>query len=223
MQQQAFVVEAETETGIKAAEAWITENLGLSVQGNPDVAVLRYSLLSVEDARKIVALAGQGAFRGETRAIVIAAGRAYHEAQNALLKLFEEPAPGLHLFLILPTLGNLLPTLRSRVQVLSVDGGEKEKNESADEFMRADVKKRTALITKLASGKDEEGRRANREKAIAIVDGVEARAYAAFKKDKSYGALLQDIETVRHALFDRSAPVRMILEHLSLVMPKDLR
>ena len=67
-------------------------------KGNPDIVVLRYGLLSVEDARRVSELAAGAPFVGEHKVVIIAASRAYHEAQNALLKLFEEPPPGTYLF-----------------------------------------------------------------------------------------------------------------------------
>ncbi|MHB1769971.1 MAG: hypothetical protein ACYCPH_02750, partial [Minisyncoccota bacterium] len=96
--------------------------------------------------------------------------------------------------------------------------------EIAERFLTANREKRSVLIKKLASGKDEEARRENREEAIRIVNGMEAAAYAALKESgsASAAAFLSDIAIVRGYLYDRSAPVRMILEHLSLVMPKNL-
>ena len=89
--------------------------------------------------------------------------------------------------------------------------------------MKASKEKRSTMIKKLTSGKDEEERRENREEAIAIMNGVEMAAYCnrGFTKPP-VGALLQDIQILRGHLYDRSAPVRMILEHLSLVIPKNL-
>jgi hypothetical protein len=89
--------------------------------------------------------------------------------------------------------------------------------------MNAGKEKRSALIKKLTSGKDEDERRKYREEAIAIVNSVEATAY----RDRGFtkppiAMLLQDIQMLRGHLYDRSAPVRMILEHLSLVIPKNL-
>jgi DNA polymerase III delta prime subunit len=221
------------EKGIEVAQAWAERELGMNIKSNPDVVVMRYGLLSVEDARRVTELAAGKAFTGNKKVVIIAARRAYHEAQNALLKLFEEPPPGTYLFLVLPSLGGLLPTLRSRVQILSMSDlrgstSDVEPRRSyipkaAEEFMKASKEKRSALIKKLTSGKDEEERRAYREEAIAIVNGVEATAY----RDRGFtklpiAMLLQDIQMLRGHLYDRSAPVRMILEHLSLVLPKDL-
>ena len=224
MQHHAFVIEAEAEEGIAAAQAWAEKELGMKAQANPDVIVLKYGLLSVDDARRVSELAAGAAFAGDTKVVIISASRVYHEAQNALLKLFEEPPAGAYLFLIMPSLGGLLPTLRSRVQVLSVSKTKNtiiyDSDSVAVAFAKASPEKRSAMIKKLTSGKDEEERRENREEALAILNGIEAACVS--QTYTKHTALLSDIATLRGHLYDRSAPVRMILEHLSLVLPKNL-
>lgn len=226
--QHAFVIEAETEEGIALAQAWAQIELGMTLEQNPDISILRYGLFSVADARKVAEAASGAPFAGEHKVVIIAASRAYHEAQNALLKIFEEPPAGTHLFFVLPTLGGLLPTLRSRVQILEPKRvfTKPPHVEIAEEFVQGSKEKRTALIKKLATGKDEEERREHREEAIALLNGIEAMAYADLRKrgftKPSVEALLADIAELRGHLYDRSAPVRMILEHVALVLPKDL-
>ncbi len=220
MQHHAFVIEGEAEEGIDVARAWVEKELKLKIEQNPDVIILRYGLLSVEDARAVYESAIQAPFRGSAKVLIIAASRVYHEAQNALLKLFEEPPQGTYLFLVLPTLGALLPTLRSRVQILNVGHRKSYIPDVAEEFIKATREKRSALVKKLTSGGDEEERRENREEAIAIVSGVEATLRE--QGVEKHKATLTDIATLRTHLYDRSAPVKMILEHLSLVLPKGL-
>ena len=226
MQHHAFVIEAEAEEGIAAAQAWVEKELGIQVKSNPDVVVMKYGLLSVDDARRVTELAVGAAFAGVHKVVIIAASRAYHEAQNALLKVFEEPPAGTYLFLIMPSLGGLLPTLRSRVQILNANEGFTKPPipESAEEFMKAGKEKRTAMIKKLTSGKDDEDRRKLRDEAIALVNGIEQAVYAHDEGQTfiKHAELLSDIATLRTHLYDRSAPVKMILEHLSLVIPKGL-
>ncbi|MBI3572165.1 hypothetical protein HY091_01355 [Candidatus Kaiserbacteria bacterium] len=225
MRQHAYFIAATVEEGIESALAIIENELGMKLQGNPDVVVLRHGLFSVEDARSVAEAAASAPMVGREKAVVIAASRAYHEAQNALLKIFEEPAPGLHLFFILPSTGMLLPTLRSRVQVVRAkEKGANAIPAEAQEFLAASREKRSTIAKKLATGDDEEERRLHRDEALAIVNGVEAAAFAKFKKERGReaAALLSDIAIVRTYLYDRSAPVRMILEHLAIVIPKGL-
>lgn len=227
----AFVIEAEAEKGIEIAQTWAEKELGIQTKTNPDVIVLRYGLFSVADVRRVSELAAQAPFRSEHKVLVIAASRVYHEAQNALLKLFEEPPPGTYLFLILPSLGGLLPTLESRVQILhphrdvvrpDVSGRTTSRSPSpADEFLKANKEKRSAIIKRLTSGRDEEERRELRDEAIALLNGIERAAYdVGFTKSNI--TLLEDIQVLRNYLYDRSAPVRMILEHISLITPPRL-
>lgn len=226
LRHHAFAIEAEAEAGIKEALAWAERELNMQVQRNPDVVIVRYGLLSVADARSIIETASSMPVAGAHKIIVMAASRAYHEAQNALLKLFEEPPEGVYLFLVVPSLGTLLPTLRSRVQTLEDTEGSKQKTnipEIAEEFLKASREKRSAMIKKIVAHQSGDAALA-REEALAIANGVEAIAYQKFQKQRHGEAvtLLSDIAVLRGYLYDRSAPVRMILEHLSLVIPNGL-
>lgn len=214
----AFVIEAEAEEGIEVAQAWAKQELGMTLEHNPDISVLRYGLFSVADARKVAETVASAPFAGEHKVVIIAASRAYHEAQNALLKVFEEPPAGTFLFLVLPTLGGLLPTLRSRVQTLLASEVNRAIPEIAQQFIKASKEKRSALIKKLSTGSDEEERREHREEAIALVNGLEAALLS--RGVETHASALTDIAMLRGHLYDRSAPVKMILEHLSLVIPE---
>lgn len=204
--------------------AFAQTHAGVRVENNPDCIVMRYGLFSVEDARRVNELASQAPLASDHKVLIIAASRIYHEAQNALLKLFEEPPRGTSLYLIVPSRGALLPTLRSRVQILRAAETETEVPEVTKTFLKLPKEKRTAFIKKLATGKDEEDRRANRDEALAIVNGIEALAYKKLQQQpsKSLRTLLSETALFRNYLHERSAPVRMLLEHLSLVLPRDL-
>lgn len=223
LRHHAYAIEAERTQGVEEAVRWIERELGMRSKGHPDVVILEYGLLSVEDARRVGEIAAQAPLAGDAKAIVIAASRAYREAQNALLKIFEEPPPGTYLFLVLPSLGGLLPTLRSRIQILGTHVGRQTSNisEAAKEFLGATQEKRSAIVKRLATGKDEEERREHRDEALAIVGGIEAAIYrVGFTKSNT--ELLGELQAFRTYLHDRSAPLRMILEHLAIVVPRNL-
>ncbi|OGG67975.1 hypothetical protein A3H77_01645 [Candidatus Kaiserbacteria bacterium RIFCSPLOWO2_02_FULL_56_11] len=222
MRHHAYVVVGDSEAGVKAALAHIERELGLKAARNPDVIVFRYGLLPVEEARRIISIAHQGAIGGEHKAVVIVASRIYHEAQNAFLKLFEEPPRSTTLYLIVPQIGQLLSTLRSRVAVLEESKKQVALPELATDFLRATREKRSAIIKKLTSGTDEEERRENRDEALALVSGIEQAVYSAWEGEPKLAALLSDIIVLRSHLYDRSAPLKMILEHLAIVTPQGL-
>ena len=49
----AYFYTGEREQGIERALSHIEKELGLSTTGNPDVVVMRYGLLSVDEAREV--------------------------------------------------------------------------------------------------------------------------------------------------------------------------
>jgi len=211
------------EEGIEKSLAYIEKELKLPTTGNPDVIVARYGLLSVDDARALGDFARQAPVTGNSKAIVMSAGRFFHEAQNALLKLFEEPPEGTYLFLIVPSEGNILATLRSRLQPLP-GSREREESEIATEFLEATKAGKQKIIDRvldrMKSDKEEEKRLA-RIDARLLVEGLLREAYTK-ERTPDMAAFLEDLSRFVPILHESSAPLKPIFEHLMLTMPKDL-
>lgn len=220
----AYYVTGEQEAAVEEALRFIEKEHGLPTAGNPDVSVMRYGMLSVEDARTLSDFARQAPVSGGKRALVIATGRFFHEAQNALLKLFEEPPEGTFLILVLPTEGLILPTLRSRMIPLPEAA---RRSEIAVRFLQAKGAEREEIIEKLLertkSDKEDE-KQAARGEAVALAEGLVSAAYEASKKKPSQELtlFLKEMDTFLPMLHDRAAPLKLIFEHVRLVLPADL-
>jgi hypothetical protein len=211
------------EEGIAAALSFGEQELSLSVQ-SPDLLTLRHGLFSVDDARFVTELASRAPVQGEAKLIVIAAGRIFHEAQNALLKTFEEPAPGTYLVLIVPSEGNIIPTLRSRLLPLPGTESASGLSSEAEEFVSGTARTREKVIKDIlerAKSDDQEEKQAARLAALRLAEGIAHKAYTAHKKKESpeLRALLEDLSRLIPVLHERSAPLKPILEHLSLTVP----
>jgi hypothetical protein len=160
---------------------------------------------------------------GEEKIMVIAPERIFHEAQNALLKLFEEPPPATTLVLIVPAVGNLLGTLRSRMQPLSESGS--VVSTEAQAFLAASGAEREKVISKLLdrakSDKDEE-KQAARGEALRLAEGLQLSAYASLLEKEHAGvrAFASDLDRFMPILHERSAPLKPIFEHLMLTLPR---
>lgn len=210
----AYVQEGNREAGIAAARAHLPG----------EVTVFEYGLFSVDDAREVVRFASISPAHGETKLVVIAATRIFHEAQNVLLKLFEEPPAGVSLVLIVPSLGQLLPTLRSRVQVLPNTAS----INSAAVFLAFDAEGRQKYLARILertkADKDEEKQQARGE-LLELMEDITRAAYAAREKKESeeLTLLLKDLDTFLPILHERSAPLKLIVEHLLIVLPQSLR
>lgn len=221
----AYFFAGAFEEGIAAAHAFAEEHLSLSVKGNADVVTLRYSLFPVDEARRIGELASRAALGENGTLIIIAAERLFHESQNALLKVFEEPGDGTTLILIIPSEGMLLPTMRSRL--LPLPGTTADSLPAiAREFIdkpakRADV---VASILKRAGADDAEEKQAGRRDARELIEGVMRAAYEAHRTKPSpeLSALLSDLNAFMPIMFERSAPLKPVLEHLLITMPRSI-
>ncbi|MDB5195346.1 MAG: polymerase subunit delta, polymerase subunit delta protein [Parcubacteria group bacterium] len=219
MAHHAYFYAGEREAGITAALGHAKETLGLSLENNPDVVVFRYGLFSVDDARRVIRLAEQSAL-GEAKLIVIAAERLFHEAQNALLKLFEEPPPATTLVLVVPSAGILLATLRSRMLPLQI-----AKNAVVHIFVTSSQTERERMVQKILeqakSDKDEE-KQAARGQALRLAEGLQEASYAAWQKkqNKDVQAFMEDLDRFIPILHERSAPLKLIFEHILLTIPK---
>lgn len=231
MTHHAYVYAGDREAGIAAARVHAAKELALEGTDNPDIAVFAYGLFSVSDARKVGQFASQSPVAGEKKLIVIATGRIFHEAQNALLKLFEEPTEGTTLVLVIPAEGMLLPTLRSRLMALPEDGRLAKSTISgiAEEFIAAGKAEREKLVAKLIarskSDKDEE-KQAARADAISIIEALTRAAYDARKNAKGdtseLDMLLSDLDRFTPILHERSPALKLIFEHLLIVVPERL-
>jgi len=88
---------------------------------HPDVMVVEpeTAAIKIEQVRTLVREIASGPFEGRARAFVVDDAHTMTEqAMNALLKSLEEPAPTSHVLLVTGAPQALLPTIRSRCQVL---------------------------------------------------------------------------------------------------------
>lgn len=122
--------------------AWIL--LGKPTQRADDLMVdlaslgtkmLRYDFatLKVDDVREIIL---ESTLADGERVIIITSLAATREAQNALLKLLEEPQTGTTLVWCLPSRGILLPTISSRVMFDGVPSTQEGEPLSKEELKR---------------------------------------------------------------------------------------
>ena len=189
---------------------------GVVSRGNPDVFVQKYEVLTIDDARALKELHATRPFSEKGRKFfIIEADSMTHEAQNALLKIFEEPNEYAHFFLIIPSEELLLPTLRSRLFMvrgtMSWEGDAKI-NKNLVNFISSSKAERLAIVDKLAADISDD----KKPKSAALDfcndlsrclrdDGIEknAAALAALAQTESY-------------LRDRAPSVKQLLEYVAL-------
>lgn len=181
---------------------------------NPDAHVRHFEKFGIEESRW---LTDAGSFKsaGGRALFVVGIASATTEAQQALLKLFEEPQEGTVYVLLVPH-GTLLATLRSRMLPYPARLDEEAGTSSAKKFLSLAGKERSDFISKLL--KDDEG---TRERVRGFVNALEAELYVRPTRSNSPQArqALEDIAMVRTYLQDRSPSLKMLLEHLAVSLP----
>lgn len=169
----------------------------------------KFDRFGVDDARELVAMAtlkpaGEALFLVGISSITV-------EAQQALLKLLEEPQAGVGFAFLVPH-GLLLPTVRSRMMEASFKG-QTFANGEARKFLKAQGKARSDMVAALL--KDDEGAK---ERVRDFVNALEVQLSKKIK-DPAARESLQDIAKVRDYLRDRSPSLKMLLEHLAVSLP----
>ncbi len=224
MAHHAYLYVGGQEQGIRAARLYASTHLGLSDENNPDIAVFAYEgLFPVDAVRRVQTFAQQAPKQGDQKLIILAAGRLFIPAQNAFLKLFEEPTEGTTIILIVPARGILLPTVLSRLielprEVTTV-------TPEAKAFIEASPTERQKLVAKIVargkSDKDEE-KQAVRVEAVHICEGLIHAAYTTPNQTPEIRGFLSDLSRFMPILHTSSAPLKLIFEHILIVMPEGL-
>jgi hypothetical protein len=173
-------------------------------------AASAYERFGIDEARELIALASLKNFNEAT--FFVALSSITSEAQQALLKLFEEPQEGTTFVLLVPH-GSLLPTLRSRMLAYPDPLESGPELALAKEFLAASGKARSDLIAAVL--KDEEG---TKERARDLINALETELSKQMG-DPAARQALEDIAKVRDYLRDRSPSLKMLLEHLAVCIP----
>jgi hypothetical protein len=205
---------------------------GIVARGNPDLFVQKYEVFTIPDARGLKTAHSTRPFsskndkdgKGGRKFFIIEVDSITHEAQNALLKIFEEPNEYAHFFLIIPSEELLLPTLRSRLFMvrntrsdLGQDGIQKSdfRKDIAD-FLASTPAERMAIVDKLAADISD----GKKSKSVAIeFCGNLSRYLRKDGIDKNLKGLVA-ISQAESFLRDRAPSVKQLLEYVVLRMQR---
>ncbi len=171
----------------------------------------KFERFGIDDARTLIALASLKNFNEAV--FFVCAASITSDAQQSLLKLFEEPQAGTTFVLLAPH-GSLLPTLKSRMlpyTELSTVAKDSPLQIEARRFLKIEGKDRSEFIAKML--KDEEGLK---ERMRDFINALEIELAKDVKKNKQG---LEDIAMVRDYLGDKAPSLKMLLEHLAVSLP----
>lgn len=188
------------------------ERFGFAQFQNPDVHIRGFEKFGIDESRALVSLSSLRSATG--RALyIIGFASATSEAQQALLKLLEEPQDGSVYVLLVPH-GTLISTIRSRTAEYPEKLEHAVSIAAAKKFLASAYKERSAQITAML--KEDEG---VREDVREFLSGLEQLLMKHMHTSKEIRQGLEDIAKVRSYIGDRAPSLKMLLEHLAVTLP----
>ena len=138
-------------------------------------------------------------------------------AQNALLKIIEEPPLHVQFIFVTSNKENLLPTLLSRLNYVQHENETTSKMEDAETFLKTKAQMRMKLpqITVLLAKVDEEDRKDRESVRLFILE----LAQALRNKKAPAHYVTETLEIASYAGLP-SSPTKALMEYLSLLLPE---
>lgn len=208
----AYCIEGDFASELPHLVNFFEDELSFETKGNPDFWHEHFETFSIDESRKLKDREDKTSFGGR-KIFVLSFRFITREAQNALLKIFEEPTPSTHFFIITPTADILLPTLRSRLVVLKPEI-EGQSEIEIEKILKASPADRLNKLKGVIEEKD-------RGSGIEILNEIE-RFYS--KKDilklsHEEISFLLEVGKLKKFLFSSGSSVKLVLEHVALTLP----
>ena len=175
---------------------------------NVDTHHISCSRFGINEARSLKETASNRPIQESKRRFVIETNEILREAQNALLKLFEDPPETAQFLVILPHERNIIPTLRSRFHIVTPQVAPST-DDVFPAFKNMSYSQRLTEISRKVQSKDTEW-------IHEILNGIEHSSNINTQKNPT---LIRDILQARTYIDTRGASPKMILEHIALTLP----
>ena len=233
----AYLLCGDGEAGKKMAEeaarAILSED---NLESHPDFSYSRFGLFGINDSHNLTSWAATKSFSGQGKVLVMEVFSFNMESSNALLKTLEEPGEKIYFFIIVSSVDNVIPTLRSRLTIIDVSSDkeelEKETLEIGRKFLAALPNKRLEMVKKLFVKSGEENELlsesvVNKQKAAQFLNALEFLLHLDIECPSEQGKwrALEELSRSRQFISDKGSSAKMIMEHLALALPSktDLR
>jgi len=187
----------------------------ISIQGNPDFFEHVHDIFTIDHARALKSLHEILPVNATGKRIfIIAPNDITTEAQNALLKLLEEPAHYAHFFLIVPSAHILLPTVISRLSFIDCQSENDPDSQSlAEKFLKLSLSQRLEFAKNMVD--DITDKKRPKQDIVLFLNAVQAIIYREKGVKKGFEEM-KSLELVRKYSTDRSPSLKMLLEYVAL-------
>ena len=178
-------------------------------EANSEIILFQAETLSIDEVRRIIQMAYQTPGAKAYRLLLITAGAIAIEAQQAFLKILEEPPVTTRFVLVLSSVAGLLPTVQSRLSLVHTE----HSSNISDLFLRflsSDQKVRIDMIADIAK------RKADGD-YVELYDGLVAYT----GQGRVPEPLLRLVEISLRQLRQKGSSKKMVWEELALSIPTE--
>lgn len=216
----AYLIEGDREK-VLTELLEVVESLGYKTRGNPDFYHISTDIFKIDDSRNLKLLGSSKSFSGDRKIFIICANNFLLEAQNSLLKLFEEPGLGSHYFLITPSTSIFLPTLLSRFYIIARADDASDRGQ-AEQFLKMRLEKRLDFIKELLAEEDSEdgSTETARSKSQSLLNALEQALYLKLVHAKPIEThIFEQIFIAREFLRVPGSSTKTLMESVALTVP----
>ena len=223
----SYIIEGDASTLSGALVSYLQKR-NLVVSNSSDVLCQDYEAFTIDDSHLIKSWHSEKSANGGHRFCILGMKFINREAEQSLLKVLEEPNHNTHIFIIIPNVEALAETIKSRTHIIKLNKNidklelPNELPNQVKEFLKLNSKDRIDMVAKIIKSHDnDEGSGALRFEATELLNGVETILHQKFLEDKTNKEIifkLEEIAQCRAYLHNPGASVKMILEHIALVV-----
>lgn len=227
----AYLIEGERDEIIPEIIRFC-EEIEVKTEGNPDFCHISIDSFKIDEAFELRAMTANKSFSlghsqtGEAsgkRIFLISVNNFTLDAQNVLLKMFEEPVDNTHFFLVVRDADALLKTFISRFYFIPFSNRKKNTNE-IEIFIKKDKRGRIDFIKGLLA-KEEDGdagegnEEGTRSKAIKFIDALESVLHHNMSRTVLDTRVFEHLFKVREFLRMPGSSAKNLLESVALILP----
>jgi DNA polymerase III delta prime subunit len=231
----AYCLVGDRQTIIAELKKELLEKLDFDATGHPDFSLREYDLLKLHPEGKpnyntileeIILPAQSFPVKAKNKIIVIMADDIHINAQNSLLKFFEEPTASTKIFLILPSASRLLPTVLSRLVVMDINREDNIFKEgislfNEEEFLAGSIADRMKTVSEILSARtDEEISRGDISEFLRRLLKLCFEKVKDKKQTKENLSWLGELEKNCRYSEDPSSSFKIILEYIAIILPR---
>lgn len=218
----SYIVEGNPATAVPLLLSFLEGRSDIGRQ-NPDMLCQSYDSFTITDTPIIKDWHTKHGITDKKRICIIGTKFINHEAEQSLLKMIEEPQINTHLFIVVPNASLLLDTILSRTHLVKViDNTDSIFKKEAYTFVMSKPSDRLLIVADLIEkNKDNQNSGGLRFQATELINEIEKLIYEKFRKDKNdmnTHFILDELQKSRLYLSTPGASVKMILEHIALML-----